>query len=211
MGSIYTFWRTLYKDQKQAKQRYIDTFYNLEFRNLVYFCMPALHSTPNILMRYTFLILLPKLHLLQIKDVPIKIDEKTEGPKERPERVKVKPQLSQRYALELLPTIFQGSQNILVVNQNHTATVLMYAIFSMVPGAHNQGCRSKILYNCYCMDHGCVYFFYPPSPFEEVTNDLKCHTAGCLDHRTASHDTCSLIVNHNTQIKSVIFFFKCDL
>ncbi|CAN4078436.1 unnamed protein product [Withania somnifera] len=35
MGSIYTFWRTLYKDQKQAKQRYIDTFYNLEFRNLV--------------------------------------------------------------------------------------------------------------------------------------------------------------------------------
>lgn len=78
MGSIYTFWRTLYKDQKQAKQRYIDTFYNLEFRNL-------------------------------IKDVPIKIDEKTEGPKERPERVKVKPQLSQRYALELLPTIFQGS------------------------------------------------------------------------------------------------------
>lgn len=109
MGSIYTFWRTLYKDQKQAKQRYIDTFYNLEFRNLVYFCMPALHSTPNILMRYTFLILLPKLHLLQIKDVPIKIDEKTEGPKERPERVKVKPQLSQRYALELLPTIFQGS------------------------------------------------------------------------------------------------------
>ncbi|XP_075090869.1 sucrose synthase 7 isoform X4 [Nicotiana tabacum] len=35
MGSIYTFWRTLYRDQKQAKQRYIETFYNLEFRNLV--------------------------------------------------------------------------------------------------------------------------------------------------------------------------------
>ncbi|CAN4083710.1 unnamed protein product [Withania somnifera] len=35
MGSIYTFWRKLYKDKKQAKQRYIETFYNLEFRNLV--------------------------------------------------------------------------------------------------------------------------------------------------------------------------------
>lgn len=100
MGSIYTFWKTLYKDQKQAKQRYIDTFYNLEFRNLVYCCMPAFHYIPNILMRYTFLILFPKLHLLQIKDVPIRIDEKPEGPKERPERVKVKPQLSQRYALK---------------------------------------------------------------------------------------------------------------
>lgn len=35
MGSLYTFWRTLYKDQKQAKQRYVETFYSLEFRNLV--------------------------------------------------------------------------------------------------------------------------------------------------------------------------------
>lgn len=52
-------------------------------------------------MRYTSLILLPKLHLLQVKDVPIKIDEKPQGPKERPERVKVKPQLSQRYAQKL--------------------------------------------------------------------------------------------------------------
>ncbi|TMX05581.1 hypothetical protein EJD97_016328 [Solanum chilense] len=79
MGSIYTFWRTLYKDQKQAKQRYIDTFYNLEFRNL-------------------------------IKDVPIKIDEKTEGPKERPERVKVKPQLSKRRSQSRLQKLF-GSSN----------------------------------------------------------------------------------------------------
>ncbi|KAF5201293.1 Sucrose synthase, partial [Thalictrum thalictroides] len=34
MGSIYSFWKQLYKDQKQAKQRYIQTFYNLQFRNL---------------------------------------------------------------------------------------------------------------------------------------------------------------------------------
>ncbi|KAK6925444.1 Sucrose synthase [Dillenia turbinata] len=34
MGSIYGFWRQLYKEQKQAKQRYIQMFYNLQFRNL---------------------------------------------------------------------------------------------------------------------------------------------------------------------------------
>ncbi|KAJ9140805.1 hypothetical protein P3X46_031405 [Hevea brasiliensis] len=35
MGSIYGFWRKLNKEQKFAKQRYIETFYNLQFRNLV--------------------------------------------------------------------------------------------------------------------------------------------------------------------------------
>lgn len=35
MGSIYNFWRQLNKEQKQAKQRYIEMFYNLQFRNLV--------------------------------------------------------------------------------------------------------------------------------------------------------------------------------
>ncbi|KAH6808049.1 sucrose synthase 6 [Perilla frutescens var. frutescens] len=35
MGSAYGFWKQLYKDQKQAKQRYIDIFYNLQFRKLV--------------------------------------------------------------------------------------------------------------------------------------------------------------------------------
>lgn len=35
MGTIYGFWRQLYKDQKLAKQRYIQMFYNLQFRNLV--------------------------------------------------------------------------------------------------------------------------------------------------------------------------------
>ncbi|XP_052190356.1 sucrose synthase 6-like [Diospyros lotus] len=35
MGSIYGFWRQLNKKEKQAKQKYIDMFYNLQFRNLV--------------------------------------------------------------------------------------------------------------------------------------------------------------------------------
>ncbi|XP_021596187.1 sucrose synthase 7 isoform X2 [Manihot esculenta] len=35
MGSMYTFWRQLNKEQKQAKQRYIQMFYNLQFRKLV--------------------------------------------------------------------------------------------------------------------------------------------------------------------------------
>lgn len=35
MGSMYTFWRTVNKEQKEAKQRYIHMFYNLLFKNLV--------------------------------------------------------------------------------------------------------------------------------------------------------------------------------
>ncbi|CAN6572663.1 unnamed protein product [Malus baccata var. baccata] len=35
MGSTYTFWRQLNKEQKQAKQRYIQMFFNLQYRNLV--------------------------------------------------------------------------------------------------------------------------------------------------------------------------------
>ncbi|XP_077220041.1 sucrose synthase 7-like isoform X2 [Tasmannia lanceolata] len=35
MGSIYSFWRQLNKEEKQAKQRYLQMFYNLEFKNLV--------------------------------------------------------------------------------------------------------------------------------------------------------------------------------
>ncbi|XP_061347986.1 sucrose synthase 7-like [Gastrolobium bilobum] len=34
MGSIYGFWRRLNKEQKLAKERYIQMFYNLQFRNL---------------------------------------------------------------------------------------------------------------------------------------------------------------------------------
>ena len=37
MGSTYTFWRQLNKDQKKAKERYIQLFYNLLFKNLVCF------------------------------------------------------------------------------------------------------------------------------------------------------------------------------
>ncbi|KAM7482873.1 hypothetical protein LguiB_007456 [Lonicera macranthoides] len=35
MGSIYGFWRQLNKEKKQAKQRYIDMLYNLQFKKLV--------------------------------------------------------------------------------------------------------------------------------------------------------------------------------
>ncbi|XP_028800601.1 sucrose synthase 6 isoform X1 [Neltuma alba] len=35
MGSTYTFWRKMNKEQKEAKQRYIHMFYNLLFKNLV--------------------------------------------------------------------------------------------------------------------------------------------------------------------------------
>ncbi|KAF6174602.1 hypothetical protein GIB67_006254, partial [Kingdonia uniflora] len=35
MGSIYGFWRRLNKDQKQAKHRYIQMLYNLQFKSLV--------------------------------------------------------------------------------------------------------------------------------------------------------------------------------
>ncbi|KAK6153232.1 hypothetical protein DH2020_012871 [Rehmannia glutinosa] len=35
MGLAYGFWRQLNKEQKQAKQRYIDIFYNLQLRKLV--------------------------------------------------------------------------------------------------------------------------------------------------------------------------------
>ncbi|XP_054818263.1 sucrose synthase 7-like [Prosopis cineraria] len=34
MGSIYTLWRQMHKEEKMAKQRYINTFYNLIFKKL---------------------------------------------------------------------------------------------------------------------------------------------------------------------------------
>ncbi|KAM0931567.1 hypothetical protein ACQ4PT_000248 [Festuca glaucescens] len=34
MGSMYGFWRTLNKEERVAKQRYLQMFYNLQFRNL---------------------------------------------------------------------------------------------------------------------------------------------------------------------------------
>ncbi|RRT56905.1 hypothetical protein BHM03_00004095 [Ensete ventricosum] len=44
MGSIYGFWRQLNKEEKQAKQRYVKLFYNLQFRNLAK-TVPAVDST----------------------------------------------------------------------------------------------------------------------------------------------------------------------
>jgi len=35
MGSTYGFWKTLNKEERVAKQRYLQMFYNLQFRNLV--------------------------------------------------------------------------------------------------------------------------------------------------------------------------------
>nr|APR63141.1 sucrose synthase 7 [Triticum aestivum] len=35
MGSMYGFWRTLNKEERAAKQRYLQIFYNLQYRNLV--------------------------------------------------------------------------------------------------------------------------------------------------------------------------------
>ncbi|KAL4577836.1 hypothetical protein LXL04_013950 [Taraxacum kok-saghyz] len=35
MGNIYAFWKRLNKEQKEAKQRYIEIFYNLHYKNLV--------------------------------------------------------------------------------------------------------------------------------------------------------------------------------
>ncbi|KAG8063905.1 hypothetical protein GUJ93_ZPchr0004g38984 [Zizania palustris] len=34
MGSTYAFWKTLNKEERQAKQCYLQMFYNLQFRNL---------------------------------------------------------------------------------------------------------------------------------------------------------------------------------
>ncbi|PKA60622.1 Sucrose synthase 7 [Apostasia shenzhenica] len=41
MGSSYGFWRQLNKEEKQAKQRYIQMFYNLHFRNLARATAPS--------------------------------------------------------------------------------------------------------------------------------------------------------------------------
>ncbi|XP_022141347.1 sucrose synthase 5-like isoform X2 [Momordica charantia] len=47
MGSTYTFWRQLNKDQKQAKQRYNQMFYNLLFKNLVKTVPIAVDENPQ--------------------------------------------------------------------------------------------------------------------------------------------------------------------
>ncbi|XP_022938555.1 sucrose synthase 5-like [Cucurbita moschata] len=47
MGSTYTFWRQLNKDQKRAKERYIQLFYNLLFKNLVKTVPIAVDEAPQ--------------------------------------------------------------------------------------------------------------------------------------------------------------------
>lgn len=47
MGTTYTFWKQLNKDQKQAKQRYIQMFYNLLFKNLVKTVPIAVDENPQ--------------------------------------------------------------------------------------------------------------------------------------------------------------------
>ncbi|KAG4923465.1 hypothetical protein JHK87_049005 [Glycine soja] len=42
MGSIYTFWRWVNNEQKEAKQRYIKMFYNLMYKNLLIWSLMAL-------------------------------------------------------------------------------------------------------------------------------------------------------------------------
>ncbi|KAI3464193.1 hypothetical protein Pfo_020856 [Paulownia fortunei] len=47
MGLAYSFWKQLNKEQKQAKQRYIDIFYNLQFRKLAKnLAIPGQESKP---------------------------------------------------------------------------------------------------------------------------------------------------------------------
>ncbi|KAG9133336.1 hypothetical protein Leryth_024330 [Lithospermum erythrorhizon] len=47
MGSIYSFWRHLHKDQKEAKRRYIQAFYNLQFRKLAIENFPLSNNGAN--------------------------------------------------------------------------------------------------------------------------------------------------------------------
>ncbi|XP_022993081.1 sucrose synthase 5-like [Cucurbita maxima] len=47
MGSTYTFWRQLNKDQKKAKERYIQMFYNLLFKDLVKTVPIAVDEAPQ--------------------------------------------------------------------------------------------------------------------------------------------------------------------
>ncbi|PIN06575.1 Glycosyltransferase [Handroanthus impetiginosus] len=46
MGCIYSFWRRLNNAEKQAKGRYIQTFYNLEFKNLAKNMLIKREETP---------------------------------------------------------------------------------------------------------------------------------------------------------------------
>ncbi|KAL3630365.1 Sucrose synthase 5 [Castilleja foliolosa] len=47
MGCIYSFWRRVYNAEKQAKKRYINTFYNLQFKSLVKNMPVKIDETPK--------------------------------------------------------------------------------------------------------------------------------------------------------------------
>lgn len=65
MGSMYSFWRQLNKEQKQAKQRYLQLLYNLQFRNLVS------NGTMETLFKFEKLRVDDIIPLMQAKTVPI--------------------------------------------------------------------------------------------------------------------------------------------
>ncbi|KAK9079867.1 hypothetical protein SSX86_001540 [Deinandra increscens subsp. villosa] len=54
MGSMYGFWRQINKENKQAKQRYLDILYNLQFKNMAKtieipdFVIPKLQEAPKL-------------------------------------------------------------------------------------------------------------------------------------------------------------------
>lgn len=97
MGTFYGFWRQLNKEEKQAKQRYVKLFYNLQFRKLV-------SSGRN--QNHVFDVLHDLSIPLQAKTVPA-VDSTSEAvpvsskPLRRPS-----PQITRRQALPLFPEIF---------------------------------------------------------------------------------------------------------
>lgn len=80
MGNIYSFWRQLNKEQKLAKQRYIQMFYNLQFRRLVCLSYLSWHVLPSCNTETWLITLELNFHLFltwhfQAKNVPIPSEE----------------------------------------------------------------------------------------------------------------------------------------
>ncbi|KAG2715262.1 hypothetical protein I3760_03G068700 [Carya illinoinensis] len=79
MANIYSFWRKLNKDQKKAKQRYVQMFYNLLFRNLVcYYISKALYCLTThiyVMSVQIWFLFLTSHSFLQAKNVPTPSEE----------------------------------------------------------------------------------------------------------------------------------------
>jgi len=81
MGNIYTFWRQVNKEQKEAKQRYIHMFYNFLFKNLVSQCLvfyKHTHITDYCIVSFRIKIIIYNTCdtlMSQVKNVPIPSDE----------------------------------------------------------------------------------------------------------------------------------------